>query len=101
MGAPDKATSYWNFTEPELANHLCKMLTLASLPSGLGNNTMAQELFLTEVSLNCGLSKINTNHYIRVTGATVFTRMSFTLSETMSITGHECLESHKITVCTG
>ena len=41
----------------------------------IGKNPLAK--FMSDVSVNCGLSKIYTNHCIRVTGASILTRMQF------------------------
>ena len=43
----------------------------------------------------CKLSKIYTNHSIRVTGVTVLRRMQFASSEIMAITGHK--SEHSLT----
>ena len=48
---------------------------------------------MTTVSIFCGLSKVYTNHCIRVTGATVLTRMKFSSSEIMAVTGHKSVQS--------
>ena len=57
----------------------------------IGKNTL--DHFMTDISDKCKLSKIYTNHSIRVTGATVLTRLSFSSSEIMSITGHKSVQS--------
>ena len=49
--------------------------------------------YMSDVSEKCALSKIYTNHSIRVTGVTVLTRMNFSSSEIMSITGHKTVQS--------
>ena len=57
----------------------------------LGKNTLGK--FMTELSKNCELSRIYTNHSIRVTGITVLTRMNFSASEIMSVSGHKSVQS--------
>ena len=57
----------------------------------VGKNTLGH--FMNDISLHCQLSKIYTNHSIRVTGATVLTQMNFSSSEIMSITGHKSVQS--------
>ena len=57
----------------------------------VGKNPLAK--FMTNVSINCGLSQIYTNHCIRVTGASILTRMKFYSSEIMSVTGHKSVQS--------
>ena len=57
----------------------------------LGKNTLGH--FMTDVSQNCQLSKIYTNHSIRVTGATVLMRMNFSSAEIMLVTGHKSVQS--------
>ena len=57
----------------------------------LGKNTLG--LFMTDISRECGLSMIYTNHSIRVTGATVLTRMHFSFSKIMSVTVHKSVQS--------
>ena len=57
----------------------------------LGKNTMAK--FMSQLSIKCGLSQIYTNHCIRVTGASILTRMKFSASEIMSVTGHKSVQS--------
>ena len=65
----------------------------------VGKNPLAK--FMSEVSKNCGLSKIYTNHCIRVTGATILTRTKFSASEIMSVTGHKSIQSLAIYQKTG
>ena len=60
-----------------------------------GRNTLAT--FMTEIFLNCGLSKMYTNHSIRVTGATIFIRMKFSASEIMAVTGHKMFKASLVT----
>ena len=48
---------------------------------------------MNDISDKCKLSQIYTNHFIRVTGATVLTRSNFSSSEIMSITGHKSVQS--------
>ena len=63
-----------------------------------GKRTLAK--FMSELSLNCNLSKVYTNHSIRVTGVSILTRMKFTASEIMSVTGHksvQCLVRYQCT----
>ena len=57
----------------------------------IGKNPLAK--FMSEVSKNCDLSKIYTNHCIRVTGASILTRMKFSCSEIMSVTCHKSVQS--------
>ena len=57
----------------------------------IGKNPLSR--FMTDVSKNCELSKIYTNHCIRVTGASILTRMQFSASEIMSVTGHKSVQS--------
>ena len=56
-----------------------------------GKNTLGK--FMGEVSTNCNLSRHYTNHSIRVTGITVLTRMKFSPSEIMSVSGHKSVQS--------
>ena len=56
---------------------------------------------MSEVSKNCNLSRIYTNHCIRVTGASILTRMKFSSSESMSVTGHKSVQSLAIYQKTG
>ena len=64
----------------------------------MGKNTLGK--FMSEVSLNCHLSKMYTNHSIRVTGITVLTRMRFSPSEIMSVSGHKSVQSLTNYQCT-
>ena len=57
----------------------------------IGKNPLAK--FMTNVSKYCELSKVYTNHCIRVTGASILTRMQFSASEIMSVTGHKSVQS--------
>ena len=57
----------------------------------IGKNPLAK--FMSSVSVFCGLSRVYTNHCIRVTGASVLTRMKFSSSEIMSVTGHKSVQS--------
>ena len=57
----------------------------------IGKNPLSN--FMTDISKECKLTKIYTNHSIRVTGITVLTRMNFSNSEIMSITGHKSVQS--------
>ena len=57
----------------------------------IGKNTLGK--FMTDLSAHCNLSKIYTNHSIRVTGITVLTRMKFSSSEIMSVSGHKSVQS--------
>ena len=56
-----------------------------------GKNTLGK--FMSQLSLQCHLSKMYTNHSIRVTGITVLTRMKFSSSEIMSVSGHKSVQS--------
>ena len=60
----------------------------------IGKNPLGS--FMSNVSNKCGLSKVYTNHSIRVTAATVLTRMKFSPSEIMSVTGHKSVQSLSI-----
>ena len=57
----------------------------------LGRNTLGQ--FMTELSKDVGLSKIYTNHCIRVTGTSILSRCRYNDKEVMSITGHKSVQS--------
>ena len=57
----------------------------------IGKNPLAS--FMSELSRNCNLSKIYTNHSIRVTGCTVLTRCNFSYSEIMAVSGHKSVQS--------
>ena len=57
----------------------------------LGRNTLAK--FMSDISTKCELSKVYTNHCIRVTGASILTRMQFSASEIMSMMGHKSVQS--------
>ena len=52
----------------------------------ISKNPMAR--FMSNISKKCNLSRVYTNHCITVTGATILTRMKFSASEVMSVTGH-------------
>ena len=60
----------------------------------IGRNTLGK--FMGEVSLKCGLSKIYHNHSIRATGITVLTRMNYSNSQIMAISGHKSVQSLSI-----
>ena len=57
----------------------------------MGKNTLGP--FMKEVSKNCKLSQIYTNHSIWATGITVLTRLKFSASEIMSVSGHKSVQS--------
>ena len=57
----------------------------------IGKNPLAS--FMSDVSKQCKLSQIYTNHSIRVTGCTVLTRCEFSSSEIMSVSGHKSVQS--------
>ena len=57
----------------------------------IGKNPLAA--FMSDVSKQCELSKIYTNHSIRVTGCTVLTHCNFSSSEIMSVSGHKSVQS--------
>ena len=57
----------------------------------MGKNTLSG--FMKDVSKECQLSQIYTNHSIRVTGITVLTRQNFTNSEIMAVSGHKLVQS--------
>ena len=60
----------------------------------IGRNTLSK--FMTEVSKNCELSQIYTNHSIRSTGVTVLTRMKFNDAQIMAVSGHKSVQSLSI-----
>ena len=60
----------------------------------IGRNILSK--FMPEVSTNCGLSQIYHNHSIRATGITVLTRMNYTPSQIMSVSGHKSVQSLSI-----
>ena len=60
----------------------------------VGRNTLAK--FMRETSKMCELSKMYTNHSIRSTGITVLTRMNYSNSQIMSISGHKSIQSLSI-----
>ena len=45
------------------------------------------------LSINCQLSRLYTNHSIRVTGATILNQCKFSASQIMSVTGHKSVSS--------
>ena len=57
----------------------------------MGKNTLAD--FMKTLSKKCGLSKVYTNHSIRVTGATILSQGKFSASQIMSVTGHKSVSS--------
>ena len=57
----------------------------------IGKNPLAR--FMTDVSEKCQLSKMYTNHCIRVTGISILTRMRFSASEIMAVSGHKSVQS--------
>ena len=57
----------------------------------VGKNPLAR--FMSDISQKCNLSKIYTNHCIRVTCASILTRMKFSASEIMAVTGHKSVQS--------
>ena len=57
----------------------------------IGRNTLGK--FMNDVSEKCKLSKGYTNHSVRVTGLTVLTRMQFSASEIMAVSGHKSVQS--------
>ena len=57
----------------------------------IGKNPLAK--FMSDISEQCNLSKIYHNHSIRVTGCTMLTRMQFSPSEIMSVSGHKSIQS--------
>ena len=57
----------------------------------IGKNPLSK--FMSDISQQCGLSMIYSNHSIRVTGITMLTRMQFSASEIMSISGHKSVQS--------
>ena len=57
----------------------------------IGKNPLAS--FMSDLSRECHLSQIYTNHSIRVTGCTVLTRCKFSHSEIMAISGHKSVQS--------
>ena len=63
-----------------------------------GKHTLGK--FMTDISTHCGLSKKYTNNSIRVTGITILTRMQFSTSEIMSVSGHKSVQSLTNYQCT-
>ena len=57
----------------------------------IGKNPLSK--FMTDISTKCELSKMYTNHCIRVTGISILTRMRFSASEIMSVNGHKSVQS--------
>ena len=57
----------------------------------IGKNKLAN--FMTDISTKCDLSRMYTNHCIRVTGISILTRMRFSASEIMSVSGHKSVQS--------
>ena len=57
----------------------------------VGNNTLST--FMSNLSHDADLSRMYTNHSIRVTGTTYLTRKQFSPKQIMSITGHKSLNS--------
>ena len=57
----------------------------------LGKNPLST--FMLDLSKKIGLSKIDTNHSFRVTGASLLKRCKFSLKEIMLVTGHKSLQS--------
>ena len=53
----------------------------------IGKNPLAS--FMSDLSRECHLSQIYTNHSIKVTGCTILTRCKFSHSEIMAISGHK------------
>ena len=49
--------------------------------------------FMTDVSKECELSIMYTNHSIRATGISVLTRQNFTNSQIMAVSGHKSVQS--------
>ena len=49
--------------------------------------------FMSKLSHDCDLSRVYTNHSIRVTGATFLSRHQFSPKQIMAITGHKSLNS--------
>ena len=60
----------------------------------IGTNPLAT--FMSTLSENCELSKVYTNHCIRVTGTTFLMRNKFSAKQVMAITGHKSLNSLSI-----
>ena len=59
--------------------------------SHLGKNKLGP--FMKDISVKCQLSKIYTNHCIRVTGASILTRCNYSAKEIMSVTSHKSVQS--------
>ena len=57
----------------------------------VGENKLAS--FMTDLSHEANLSRVYTNHCIRVTGATNLSRAHFSAHQIMSITGHKSVNS--------
>ena len=60
----------------------------------IGSNPLST--FMSNLSHDADLSKIYTNHSIRITGTTYLTRKEFSAKQIMSITGHKSLNSDAI-----
>ena len=50
-------------------------------------------LFQTQLSRECELSQIYTNHSIRITGATILSKSNFNPKQIMSVTSHKSVQS--------
>ena len=57
----------------------------------IGHNTL--DKFLRRITEKLDVTQVYTNHCIRVTGITKFTRSQFTAKQIMSVSGHKSLES--------
>ena len=57
----------------------------------VGENKIAS--FMSDLSKLVGLSKVYTNHCIRVTGATQLSRAKFSSHQIMAVTGHKSVNS--------
>ena len=59
--------------------------------STVGKNPL--NTFMSKLSAKCELSKVYTNHSVRVTGVTNLTRSHYTPRQIMAITGHKSIQS--------
>ena len=57
----------------------------------IGKNPLST--FMSDLSKKCGLSRIYTNHSIRVTGCTILARNKCSNKQIMSVSGHKSLQS--------
>ena len=60
-------------------------------PRKIGSNPLAA--FMSRISHDTDLSRVYTNHSIRVTGTTLLGRCNFSAKQIMSVTGHRSVNS--------